>query len=242
MLKNGDLRRTLLNGAMIVLPIGAIILLVLAIVQKVQGVSEPFTGRLGHPAITGTVLLILLCFLVGLLLRSAAGRAAQRVLDRRVFEHVPAYRLVKAFAGDGPLAEHGGRAMRPALAAIEEGQCPALVMDQLGDGRLIVFVPGSPAPMSGALYVFTPERVTYLDVPLLPFLKMISSWGLGLREMIEASAPSGPGTGRPHREPHVRGAELGVAAPPSRYSPTAPADGTPGSASYPSPTPSGSTG
>jgi uncharacterized membrane protein len=72
------------------------------------------------------------------------------------------------------------------LAAFDDGQCPALVMDELADGRLLVFVPGSPAPMSGALYVLAPARVRYLDVPLLPFLKAISSWGLGLREMIEA--------------------------------------------------------
>ena len=64
-------------------------------------------------------------------------------------------------------------------------------MDEFADGRLLVFVPGSPAPMSGAIYIFTPDKVTYLDVPLLPFLKSIASWGLGLREMLEASSSAG---------------------------------------------------
>jgi len=32
---------------------------------------------------------------------------------------------------------------------------------------------------------YFPDKVTLLDVPLLTFLKAISSWGLGLREMIE---------------------------------------------------------
>jgi hypothetical protein len=40
--------------------------------------------------------------------------------------------------------------------------------------------------MSGALYIFTPDKVTYVDVPLLSFIKAISSWGLGLRGIIEA--------------------------------------------------------
>jgi len=102
-----------------------------------------------------------------------------------LLEKVPGYRLAKAFAGDGLLAE-GRETMRPALAAIEEGQCPALVMDTFTDGRLLVFVPGTPAPMSGALYIFTPDKVTYVDVPLLSFMKAISSWGLGLRDIIEA--------------------------------------------------------
>jgi uncharacterized membrane protein len=59
-------------------------------------------------------------------------------------------------------------------------------MDTFADGRLLVFVPGTPAPMSGALYIFTPDKVTYVDVPLLSFIKAISSWGLGLRDIIEA--------------------------------------------------------
>ena len=184
-----QLRRALLDGAMVVVPIGAVVLLVLAILRKVQDASE-LSGPIGHPVLVAVVLLALLCLGIGLLVRTAAGRVTRRVLERRVFEQIPGYRLAKAFTGDGPLAEHGGRALRPALAAIEDGQCPALVMDELADGRLVVFVPASPAPMSGAVYVFAPDKVTYLNVPVLPFLKVISSWGLGLREIIEAQAVS----------------------------------------------------
>ena len=152
--------------------------------------SQELSGQIGHPVLVAVVLLALLCLGIGLLVRTAAGRVTRRVLERRVFEQIPGYRLAKAFTGDGPLAEQGGRALRPALAAIEDGQCPALVMDELADGRLVVFVPASPAPMSGAVYVFSPDKVTYLNVPVLPFLKVISSWGLGLREIIEAQAVS----------------------------------------------------
>jgi len=74
-------------------------------------------------------------------------------------------------------------------------------MDELADGRLIVFVPASPAPMSGAVYVFAPDKVTYLNVPLLPFLKVISSWGLGLREIIEAQAAPQKDTQADHERP-----------------------------------------
>lgn len=179
----------LVDGALVVLPIGVIVLLVLGLIAKLQQAADPIAGRYVHPAIVAVAFLILICLVIGLLIRSTAGRRARRMLEALLFEKIPGYRLVKAFAGDGPLVKDGGRAMRPALAAIEEGQCPALVMDELADGRLVVFVPGSPAPMSGAIYIFTPDRVTFLDVPLLPFMKAISSWGLGLRELMEPAAP-----------------------------------------------------
>ena len=180
-----DLRRALADGVLVVLPIGAIVLLVLGIIRRLQDAAGPLSGHFVHPAITAVVLLLLLCLMIGFVIRSAAGRRTRRTLETLLFEKIPGYRLAKAFAGEGPLVERGGKAMRPALAAIEEGQCPALVMDEFADGRLLVFVPGSPAPMSGAIYIFTPDKVTFLDVPLLSFMKAISSWGLGLREMIE---------------------------------------------------------
>jgi len=180
-----SLRRALIDGVLVMLPLGAIVLLVLGIVRRLQDAADPLSGHFVHPLITAVTLLLLLCLVIGFLIRSAAGRRTRHTLEQHLFEKIPGYRLVKAFAGEGPLVEHGGRSVRPALAAIEEGQCPALVMDEFADGRLLVFVPGSPAPMSGAIYIFSPDKVTLLDVPLLTFLKAISSWGLGLREMIE---------------------------------------------------------
>jgi uncharacterized membrane protein len=185
-------RHALLGGALIVLPIGAVVLLVLGIVRKMQDAAEPLSDHYVHPVIVAVVFLLLLCLAIGLLVRTAVGRWVRDGLERLLLEKIPGYRLVKAFAGEGPLVEAGSRAMRPALAAIEEGQCPALVMDELADGRLVVFVPGAPAPMSGAIYLFTPDKVVYLDVPLLPFMKAISSWGLGLRELIETQPSATP--------------------------------------------------
>lgn len=187
-----ELRRTLIDGALVVVPIGAIVLLVLGIVRRLQDAADPLSGRFLHPAVIAVVGFVVILLVVGWAVRSAAGRLVRRQLEALLFEKIPGYRLAKAFAADGPMLEGSGRSMRPALAAIEEGQCPALVMDEFADGRLVVFVPGSPAPMSGAIYIFTPERITLLDVPLLTFLKAISSWGLGLREMVEAQQARPP--------------------------------------------------
>lgn len=169
------IRAALIEGALVVLPLGAVALLVVGIVHRLRAMADPLAGTYLHPAIAAVALLLLLCALVGL-------------LEGALLQRIPGYRLVKAFAADGPLMGHPGKTLRPALAAIEEGLCPALVMDEFADGRLLVFVPGSPAPMSGAIDIFTPEKVQLLDTPLMPFLRSIASWGLGLREMIEAEA------------------------------------------------------
>jgi len=179
------LRRALLDGALVVLPTGAVVLLVLGIVHRLQAAARPLAGSVLHPAVVAVALLVLLCLLIGLLVRSAPGRRARAALEALLLDRVPGFRLARALAGEGLLAGEGAQAPKPALAAIEEGLCPALIMEALPDGRLVVFVPGTPAPMSGALYVFAADRVTPLDVPLLPFLKTIASWGLGLGALME---------------------------------------------------------
>ena len=184
-----SLRRALLDGAMVVLPAGAVVLLVIGIVRRLEAAADPLAGRYVHPVIVAVLLLVLLCLVIGLLIRSAAGRRARLLLESALFEKIPGYRLVKVFAGDGPALSGGERALRPALARFDDGECPALVMDEFPDGRLLIFLPGAPAPMSGNLHLFTPDRVTLLDVPLLPFLKAVSSWGLGLKELVQQAKP-----------------------------------------------------
>jgi uncharacterized membrane protein len=187
------IERLLIDGAMIVLPIGAIVLLVLAIVRKLEDAADPLSSRYIHPVVVALALLVILCLLVGLLVRSGVGKWVRRTLQNTVFDKIPGYRLAMAVTGDGFLSEAGGRAIRPALASIEDGECPVFVIDEFADGRLLVFVPGSPAPMSGALYIFTPDRVRVLDTPTLPFLKAVSSWGLGLKEILDAAEKKASG-------------------------------------------------
>lgn len=179
--------RAAIDGLMVVVPIGAVVLLVLGILHALRDATAPLAGPFVHPMIIGVLLFMVICLAVGYAVRSAIGRAARQALEAALFEKIPGYRLVKAFAGEGPLAGGEEKPMRPAIVSLDDAQCPALVMDELPDGRLIIFLPGSPSSMSGALQIMTADRVELLDVPLLPFLKAISSWGLGLAELIEAS-------------------------------------------------------
>ena len=190
-------KRAFVDGAVIVVPIATIALLTLSVVHHLKDAADPLVGRVVHPVLFAVAVLVLLVLAIGLLVRSAAGRWVQRRLEAWIFERVPGYKLAKAFASDRIIGDGDGRTMRPALAAIEEGHCPAFVMDELADGRLLVFVPGSPAPMAGALYIFTPDKVQLLDVPLMPFVQAISSWGLGMAELLEPTLAASRATAEP---------------------------------------------
>lgn len=56
-------------------------------------------------------------------------------------------------------------------------------METLADGRHVIFVPGVPRALVGALHIFAPDRVQFLDMSISKTLDALSRLGVGLREM-----------------------------------------------------------
>ena len=57
-------------------------------------------------------------------------------------------------------------------------------MEQLEDGRLVVFLPSSPALTVGNIVVVDPERVNRLDSGAKDVAQFLSQWGGGAREVL----------------------------------------------------------
>jgi uncharacterized membrane protein len=72
------------------------------------------------------------------------------------------------------------------MAQIEEALVPAFIFEEFEDGRFTVFVPSVPLPLSGSVYILTPERVHSLDVPFTHAIRSPSRWGSGSKELAAA--------------------------------------------------------
>ena len=131
------------------------------------------------------VLVLALCFLVGLAVRTRAGDAVRERMEMVFFDRLPGYSLVRSLtqrmAGDSD--EH---AWQPALVEIEDALVPAFIIEELNDGRLTVFVPSVPTPLAGAVYILRRERVHILDVPFTQAIRSVSRWGSGSKELVAA--------------------------------------------------------
>ena len=88
--------------------------------------------------------------------------------------------------GGNAIGQQGSRAVQPAFAEIEEALVPALIMERHGDGSATVFVPSSPTPTVGSLYVLPARRVHPIDVPIAKFMNCLSGWGLGTKDLLSA--------------------------------------------------------
>jgi uncharacterized membrane protein len=183
------LANTLVGGLLIVLPIYLAVLILLKGLRSLAALVRPLTVLLPEwlPAqgLLSLGLVLVLCFLLGIAVRTRAGRILRERMERSLFEKIPGYALFRSLSEQ--LAGQGRESTwKPALVEIEEALVPAFIIEELEDGRFTVFVPSVPTPLAGAVYILVRERVHALDVPFTQAISSISRWGSGSKDLVAA--------------------------------------------------------
>lgn len=115
--------------------------------QSVLGLVKPFAvfipDWLPGEQLLSLLLLLLVCFLIGVAIRTPPGRKVRERVGKRLFERVPAYALFRSLT-QRVLGDSRANDWKPALAEIEEALVPAFIVEELTDGRFTVFVPSVP--------------------------------------------------------------------------------------------------
>src|SRR5262245_59565560 len=177
------------RGLLIVIPIYITILLLLKAMQSVMGLVRPFANLLPDwlPAehVLSLLLVLFACFLIGVAVRTPAGRAIRERIEKSLFERLPGYALFRSLT-QRVAGEDEEEVWKAALAGIEEALVPAVIIEESEDGRFTVFVPSVPTPFAGAVYILSRERVHPLDVPFTQALTSVSMWGSGSKELVAA--------------------------------------------------------
>jgi uncharacterized membrane protein len=180
---------TVVGGLFIVVPVYLAVVLLLKGMKSVGGLVRPIAVLIPEwlPAerLLSLVLVLALCFLVGMAVRTRSGRAVRERMEMMFFERLPGYGLLRSLtqrvAGDSE--EH---TWQPALVDIEDALVPAFIIEELDDGRFTVFVPSVPTPLAGAVYVLRRERVHLLDIPFTQAIRSVSRWGAGSKDLVAA--------------------------------------------------------
>ena len=179
----------LVVGFLFLVPIYLAALLMLKAMKSlgklVQPVVRLLPGSFPAETVISLLLVVILCILVGLLLGTKLGQAMRTRIERSLFQKIPGYEVVRSMTrqlgGQGQESE-----WQPALAEIEDALVPAFIVEELDDGRFTVFVPSSPTPLAGAIYILNPERVHPLNVPFAQLVKAVTRWGSGSKALVEA--------------------------------------------------------
>ncbi len=198
-------KTTLVGGLLIILPIYVAVLLLLKAVKGLLGLLDPVASRIPTEQFRGVaaiLLLVVICFVVGVIVRTGPGLRAKNAVEQAVFEKMPGYTFLRGLAKrlTGSSEE---QTLQPALVEIEEALVPALIVEELEDGSYTVLVPSAPTPMAGSIYILPPERVHPVDISFTTAIGVFTKWGTGAGEFVRAmkAAPVAQPAAQPRPQP-----------------------------------------
>jgi uncharacterized membrane protein len=184
---------SVLSGLLLAVPLYLAVLLLLKAMGSVVHLVQPIAQllpRWSHAEDVLAILIVLfLCFLIGVALRTASGEAVGERIEGSVLVRIPGYLLLRSLTKQ-LAGESEESAWKPALVEIEDALVPAFIIEEFEDGRYTIFVPSSPSPFTGAVYILARERVHLLDASLAQTIQAVSRWGSGSRDLVAAMKPS----------------------------------------------------
>jgi uncharacterized membrane protein len=189
------LKATVAGGFFVVLPVVLAFLIVSETLDLLVGISEPFTefltgrglDKVANRTLVSILILVLICFVLGLMTRTRIGRAVGGFFERAILEPIPGYSVFKTLTRTiGGLDR--SVAFSPGLMSDSTGETePVLVVEEHANGAMTILKPMAPTPTMGPLRVVSGDRVQLLDAPLMQFMECYFHFGHGVKDLMETS-------------------------------------------------------
>lgn len=186
------IKTTIIGGLIFLIPFVLIVIIVGKAVQIMRGILEPLHSLIPIESIAGVrliillaiLLLILMCFIAGLIARSSAGKRSFGWLDSRLITLIPGYSFLKGFTGYIDKDEKK-KQLQPVLVKFDDVSQLGFEIERLNNGTVAVFLPDSPDNRSGTVVYMTEDRVEMLDINFTTAYRILRSLGYGSGKLVE---------------------------------------------------------
>ena len=184
------IRTTVIGGILFLLPLVVLFIIFEKAHSILSVISDPISRKISDSilgfdgsALISILLLILICFLGGLIFRSKKVKKVLQKLEDKVLIYIPGYSLMKSVTAD-TLGEDVANKLIPARVADGEDWLLGFLIEE-GKNHSTVFLPDAPRYDAGEIRILPTSSVVKLDIPANKFTKMIRSYGVGALEFIE---------------------------------------------------------
>jgi len=187
------LKTTVFGGIVFLVPVIMLVAIIGKALVLTRKLAAPFAdlipfGSIGDVAVVNLLavaLVVLICFLGGLAAKSAAVVRLVDSWESKYLSKIPIYALVKSTIST-TLQSEETEGMKPVLARFDDSWQIGLEVERITGGKVAVYLPGAPDPWSGSVCVMTEDRITSLDVKLLPVLGVLKGFGKGSNSQFRA--------------------------------------------------------
>lgn len=178
------IRDTLTGGILFLLPLVLLIMILNKAHVMLVKISAPFAKILPDiilgfdgSSVLAIFLLIILCFLGGLLFRSSNVRRWITKFEENVLSYLPGYSMVKSITTDA-IGQRDDQSLHSVLVQDGDAWNIGFLVEE-GEGWSTVFFPEAPRHDSGEVKIVPSSRVRKLDIPVNLVTKSLKSYGKG---------------------------------------------------------------
>ncbi len=191
------LKTTIIGGFLVLLPVVAVLVLIAIAVNSVVTIIAPLAAKLpmttigGYTAVTllSVLLILVFCFLAGVLVQLRLGRLIQTWLESHLLQRLPGYTMIKNLTRQ--VVGREGAEFAPALVDLygSEARVIGLIIEEPDDGKLTIFVPMSPTSTLGQVYILPAARVERLPARFLNVVNTLTQWGMESKKLFREPGP-----------------------------------------------------
>lgn len=189
-------RTTALGGLIFMVPFVVVLLILGKAFALTRTAAAPIAGAIGVDRVgafalidlLAVLLLVGLCWLAGHLATSRRGRALYETFDEKLLNLFPRYGFVKSMTES--LAAGQDQATLPVVLVRFDDQSQLGFEVERSEVQVVVFLPGSPDPWSGAVSLVSPDRVQRLDVDFKTAVKSVRLLGRGAGRFAKSAGPA----------------------------------------------------
>ena len=185
------LKTTLTGGIVFLLPVSVLLLILGKMHEVMVKLAAPLARWLPVDTVAGIakadllaiIAVVVLCFVAGLLSRSRLASRLVESLESRVLHSIPGYAFIKGLTG-GLAGGNDEDNLSPVLARFDDAWQVAFRVEDLSDGRVVLFVPGAPDPWSGSIVIMSEGRVQSLDHTMAAVVRNLRALGRRSSELL----------------------------------------------------------
>lgn len=178
------IRTTITGGILFLLPVILLIMIFAKALEVLQKFSVPLSNELPEiifgldgSNLIAIALLVLICFVSGLLFRSKLVKKWIKKLEDELLIHLPGYALIKSITADA-VGKTSEEDMVPILIREEDSYNIAFLVEK-GEKLSTVFIPDAPRHDAGEVKIIPTDRIQKLDITAQKFTQSIKAYGKG---------------------------------------------------------------
>ena len=186
------IKATFLGGILFLAPLVVLLVIVEKGYSIIQKITLPLANNLPRVHVLGVALqelfgiivIILICFLAGLMAKTAGAKKLIHKLENGILSFVPGYSFMKNM-NESIMGFESNTDLKVIMVPTDAGWQFAFLIEQINENNFTVFIPDAPNPWSGSVCFVERKDIKEIEITQKQALACIRKLGYGTKELLK---------------------------------------------------------